>query len=210
MDLFHDWFAQLKQMTLPDWFELNAMTLSTVGVPQGARNEPFSPHLEGPSSRVVLLKGMDKFGFIFFTNYDSAKAKQMAKQPAVALHFYWPMCDRQVRVEGLATKTSAEISDAYFKARPRSSQLGAIASPQSDIVEDENLLERTISELEKKYEGAPIARPSNWGGYQITPSLMEFWQGKPSRLHDRFRYTKLDSDPNETAADRWKIDRLAP
>ena len=192
MQLFKDWFAQLHASELPDWFEVNAMTLSTSNL------------AEGVSSRIVLLKHLDEDGFLFFTNYDSAKGHQIAIDPHVAIHFYWPIFDRQVRIEGKATKTSAEISNNYFESRPRTSQLGAVVSPQSEIISDDAQLARDMDELDKKVGGQSSPRPENWGGYKVTPLMMEFWQGKPSRLHDRFRYQL-----NEQSG-VWTIDRLAP
>jgi pyridoxamine 5'-phosphate oxidase len=189
--LFENWFAQLQAISLPDWFEINAMTLST-SLPSGKT-----------SSRVVLLKQLDPDGFLFFTNYDSHKGEQIEQNNSVALHFFWPVMDRQVRVEGKASKTSSEVSDKYFASRPRSSQLSALASPQSQVI-DENDLQDLLANLERRHEGVAVPRPSNWGGYKVVPFLMEFWQGKPSRLHDRFRYQRLDGE------DGWLIDRLAP
>ena len=192
MQFFRHWFALLQMTDLPEWFEVNAMTLSTA-CPAG-----------GSCSRIVLLKGIEADGFLFFTNYDSAKGREMSIEPNVALHFFWPMFDRQVRIEGTATKTSSEISDQYFSSRPRSSQLGALASPQSQVLFDDIQLELAIQELDNKYAGQPIPRPENWGGYKVIPFMMEFWQGKPSRLHDRFRYQRKDSVSD------WTIHRLAP
>ena len=192
MQLFQRWFALLQSTELPDWFEVNAMTLSTAD-PDG-----------GSCSRIVLLKGIESDGFLFFTNYNSAKGREMAVEPNVALHFFWPMFDRQIRIEGLAVKTSSAISDQYFASRPRSSQLGASASPQSQILLDDLQLDIAIQELDNKYAGQPIPRPENWGGYKVIPHMMEFWQGKPSRLHDRFRYDRTES------ADAWSLHRLAP
>ncbi len=192
MLLFQQWFALLQSSKLPEWFEVNAMTLSTVN-PAG-----------GSCSRIVLLKGIDDDGFLFFTNYDSAKGQQIAFDSKVAIHFFWPMFDRQIRIEGHAEKTSAAVSDQYFASRPRSSQLGASASPQSQILLDDMQLEIQIQELDNKYADRPIPRPENWGGYKVVPQLMEFWQGKPSRLHDRFRYER-----NNGTSD-WTLHRLAP
>lgn len=200
--LFETWFQQLREAELPSWFELNAMTLSTVN--SGSTFSSGAADAVGVSSRIVLLKQMDRNGFTFFTNYDSEKGDQIASHALVALHFFWPVFDRQVRIEGLATRTSGEVSDAYFAARPRSSQLGAIASPQSKPIDEESKLDVLVRDLEFQYEGKSIPRPNNWGGFCVTPSMFEFWQGKPSRLHDRFRYRKSDSP------EAWSITRLAP
>jgi len=192
MQLFQHWFTLLQSTEKPEWFEANAMTLSTAN-PNG-----------GSCSRIVLLKGIDGDGFHFFTNYDSDKGVQIAFDSQVALNFFWPMFDRQVRIEGKAVKTASDLSDHYFASRPRSSQLGAIASPQSRLLLDELQLERAIEELEIKFANQTIPRPENWGGYRVIPSMIEFWQGKPSRLHDRFRY-ELSVETND-----WSIHRLAP
>ena len=192
MQLFQRWFELLQSTELPEWFEVNAMTLSTSD-PEG-----------GSCSRIVLLKGIESDGFLFFTNYNSAKGREIAVEPNVALHFFWPMFDRQVRIEGLVVKTSSAISDQYFASRPRSSQLGSAASPQSQILLDDLQLDIAIQDLDNKYAGHPIPRPDNWGGYKVIPHMIEFWQGKPSRLHDRFRYDRTES------GEAWSLHRLAP
>ncbi|MDZ4848940.1 MAG: pyridoxamine 5'-phosphate oxidase [Pirellulaceae bacterium] len=189
IDQFQRWFDELRQADVPEWFELNAMVLSTGDATEIA-------------SRVVLLKSVSNQGFTFFTNYQSAKARQLEHNPQAALNFYWPMFERQVRVEGRVSRTSTEVSDAYFRARPKMSRLGAIASPQSDRIDDFEPLQARIESLEKQYPGDEIPRPEHWGGYQLLPDLIEFWQGKPSRLHDRFQYRRT--------ANAWDIHRLAP
>ena len=156
-----------------------------------------------PSGRVVLLKGIDQRGFIFYTNYDSRKGREIAENPNVSLTFYWPDQERQVCIAGQATKISREESEAYFRTRPRGSRLAAWASHQSDVVEDRSVLETRWQELQAKYPGEDIPMPPNWGGYVIAPTRIEFWQGRPSRLHDRFRYSR---QPDGT----WRIERLSP
>jgi pyridoxamine 5'-phosphate oxidase len=190
MAQFRTWFELLQQLELPEWFEINAMTLATADA---------AGHV---SSRIVLLKAYDPLGFTFFTNYRSAKGRQLDVNPRAALTFYWPMLERQVRVVGTVAKTPPEISDLYFQSRPEDSRLGAIASPQSEVVDDESLLAERIARLREDYAGRQIPRPEHWGGYRLTPTDVEFWQGRPSRLHDRFRYLRN--------GDRWQIDRLAP
>jgi pyridoxamine 5'-phosphate oxidase len=170
--------------------EVNAMTLSTVK-PDGR-----------PAARVVLLKGFDPDGFVFFTNYTSDKGSQLEQTPYAALVFFWKELERQVRIEGACTKVSAEESDAYFISRPLGSRLGAWTSPQSRVIESRELLERRAAELAKQYEHAEVPRPPFWGGYRVVPDTVEFWQGRSNRLHDRIRFFK--SGPE------WKIERIAP
>jgi pyridoxamine 5'-phosphate oxidase len=188
---FRRWFEELRNADLPEWFESNAMVLSTED--EGRR----------VCSRIVLLKSISEQGFTFFSNYRSAKAKQLENNPRAALNFFWPMFDRQVRVEGVVSRVAPEISDEYFAARPVRSRLGAIASPQSQVIDDDAPLELAVEKLAAQYHpDNNIPRPDHWGGYQLVPDLVEFWQGKPSRLHDRFQYRSAD--------DGWKIQRLAP
>jgi len=184
--LYKLWHALLGHAS-PD---ANAMTLCTVDA-QGR-----------PSSRTVLLKGADERGFIFFTNYDSRKGNELAANPNAALTFFWPELERQVCVAGTVTKLSKEESETYFKSRPRGSQLSAWASNQSSVVPDRAALEKQWKEIELKFP-TDIPLPPNWGGYILAHTRIEFWQGRPSRLHDRFSYTKqLDGS--------WNIDRLSP
>jgi pyridoxamine 5'-phosphate oxidase len=171
--------------------EVNAATLATADK-QGR-----------PSARVVLLKGVDERGFIFFTNYDSRKSTELTENPHAALVFYWADQERQVCIAGDVTKISHEESEAYFKSRPRGSRLAAWASRQSDVLESRDVLEARWQELEKKYPGEEVPLPPFWGGYVLAPTRIEFWQGRPSRLHDRFRYLKQPGNA-------WRIERLSP
>lgn len=156
-----------------------------------------------PSARMVLLKGVAESGFVFYTNYRSRKARELDANPFAALVFYWEPLERQVRVEGQVARISAEESDKYFQTRPRESQLGAIASPQSDVIESREVLEQEFQELEEKYRNRTIERPTNWGGYRLVPERIEFWKGRPGRLHDRLLY-ELQADGT------WNRSRLAP
>ena len=155
-----------------------------------------------PSSRFVLVRKIDNEGFLFFTNYNSDKATSFAQTPKVSLTFGWLPLQRQVRIQGTIEKATREESDEYFFGRPRGHQIGAWASPQSQIINDRKILLKRYEEITAQFEGKEIPRPENWGGYRVTPTVIEFWQGKPDRLHDRFRYRRIN--------DGWNIQRLAP
>lgn len=187
IEQFNAWFKEAVTANVP---EPNAMNLSTV---KDGR----------PSSRIVLLKGVENGMFVFYTNYQSNKGKELDQNPACSLTFFWPELERQVRVEGVATRIDPKRSDAYFQSRPRGSQIGAWASPQSTVINDRSLLEDRAKQLEEKFKGKDVLpRPHQWGGFEIEPLLIEFWQGRPSRLHDRILYAR--------AGEGWKINRLAP
>ena len=171
--------------------EVNAMTLATASLDAL------------PSARIVLLKEVNEKGFVFFTNYESYKAQQLAENPKACLVFFWKELERQVRITGLIEKISAKQSDEYFQSRPESSRIGAWASPQSRVIKDRQWLDEKFNELVNKMEGTSIPRPSHWGGYIVKPVVIEFWQGRPSRLHDRIQYTLEENGG-------WKIERLAP
>ena len=156
-----------------------------------------------PSGRIVLLKHVDDDGFVFYTNYRSAKARDLDNNPRAALVFYWSQFDRQVRVEGTVERTSAEESQAYFKTRPRESQIGAWASPQSDVIESREVLDARVAELEQLYSDRDVECPEHWGGYRVKPSRIEFWKGRLGRLHDRIVYERGSTG-------EWIISRLAP
>jgi len=171
--------------------EVNALTLCTATA-------------DGkPSGRIVLLKGYDSNGFVFFTNYNSKKGKTLQDNPQASLVFFWKELERQVRIDGIIQKVSAAESDAYFFSRPVSSQVGAWASPQSKVIENREVIEKNVENYEKEFAVNPISRPAHWGGYRLVPDCIEFWQGRPSRLHDRLQYTLQDNK-------LWKIERLAP
>ncbi|MEO8412053.1 MAG: pyridoxamine 5'-phosphate oxidase [Ginsengibacter sp.] len=185
---FEIWWQQAIESKID---EPNAMTLATCA------------HSGKPSARIVLLKGIKEDGFVFFTNYNSSKGKQVEENPFVSLVFFWKELERQIRIEGQIKKISALESDEYFSTRPLESRIGAWSSPQSEVIESREVLEKKVAEYTQKFVSQDIPRPPDWGGYLVIPHLVEFWQGRPGRLHDRLQYTV-----NENAS--WKIERLAP
>ena len=186
---FNAWFLEASRAGIK---EPNAMTLATATA-SGA-----------PSARVVLLKDVSEDGFVFYTNYKSRKAREILENPRVALVFFWPELERQVRVEGIAHATSRHQTERYFKSRPRGSRLGAIASHQSAVIESRTILKERLRELEDRFRGTDdIPVPEFWGGYCVVPRAIEFWQGRPNRLHDRLRYSREEVGP-------WRLERLSP
>jgi len=184
---FEKWFKEAVNARL---FEPNVMTFATAD-------------LAGkPSARILLLKGFDENGFVFFTNYDSKKGKELAENPQAAMVFFWGDLERQVRIEGTITKVDAEESTAYFHSRPKGSQIGATASPQSSVIPNREVLEDRVTVLTEEFSEKEVPRPANWGGYRLKPDLIEFWQGRSSRLHDRINYESVNGS--------WIINRLAP
>jgi len=184
---FDKWFSEAITAEI---FEPNAMTLAT------------ADKSGKPNARIVLLKGFDENGFSFYTNYLSTKGKEIKKNPQACLVFFWGELERQVRIEGKIEKLSKEASEKYFHSRPVGSQIGAIVSPQSQIITDRKVLEIKVDELTAKYEGKTIPKPAHWGGYILKPTAIEFWQGRTSRLHDRIKYDLINA--------RWQTNRLAP
>lgn len=185
---FADWWQQAIESEID---EVNAMTLATAS-------------LEAvPSARIVLLKGYDENGFVFYTNYESAKGRELAENPKASLLFFWKELERQIRITGIVEKVSAAESDDYFLSRPTGSQIGAWASPQSHVIENRSWLEKNVKMLEEKFSSEAVTRPSHWGGYRVKPVIIEFWQGRSSRLHDRLQYSLQENGT-------WKIERLAP
>ena len=185
---FRKWFYEAKDSESVE--EVNAMTLTTVGL------DGFS------KGRVVLLKKYDEHGFYFYTNYSSEKGKSIAQNNKVSLLFFWPGLERQIIIKGTASKTSEDDSDNYFNSRPKGSQLGALVSNQSEVIENRKVIENKLALLENQYSDKEIKKPANWGGYLVSPISIEFWQGRPNRLHDRIRYRLSHLD--------WIIERLSP
>jgi pyridoxamine 5'-phosphate oxidase len=185
---FERWFHEAIEAKV---LEPNAMNLSTI-------NDD-----NRPSSRIVLLKGIEHNKFLFYTNYQSSKGQQLSNNPACALTFFWPELERQVRIEGTTERVDELTSEKYFQSRPRGSQVSAWTSPQSAVLQSRSILEERSLEIEKRFEGLPVLpKPKQWGGFAVDPLIIEFWQGRPNRLHDRIQFTKMDNV--------WSICRLAP
>jgi len=187
VEQFRAWFEAAVEAGVP---EPNAMHVSTVSA-------------DGrPDGRIVLIKDVSEGGFVFYTNYESRKGRELTERPVAALTFFYPELERQIRIEGQVEKVSAEESDAYFNSRPRASQIGAWVSNQSRVVDSREVLENRQRELEIQFDGQTVPRPPHWGGFRVVPDMLEFWQGRPSRLHDRIRYRK--------EGEQWIIERLSP
>ena len=187
-ELFDYWFGSAVDKQIVD---ANAMSLATVG-------RDNNPHV-----RIVLLREYNEKGFVFYTNYRSSKAQQIENNSNVCLHFFWKELVRQVRIQGVVSKVESSVSNRYFDTRPKENQLGAYASPQSQVIENRKVLENNYKKWENEFSGKTIVRPEHWGGYIVKPTEFEFWQGRESRLHDRFRYRLQKNNA-------WKIERLAP
>ena len=185
---FHKWFDRVLDIDLP---VPNAMTLATA-TKEGK-----------PSARVVLMKGFDRRGFVFYTNYNSRKGQELAENPWASLVFWWSELERQVRIEGSVEKVSEQESDCYFQSRPIGSRLGAWVSPQSKAIESRAVMEQKLQVLMQEYQDGKVPKPPHWGGYRLSPSSIEFWQGRPNRLHDRLVYRRQNNGS-------WQIQRLAP
>ena len=187
-DLFNKWWKEALDAQID---EVNAMTLATASA-DGV-----------PSARIVLMKGFDENGFVFFSNYKSFKGQQLEENPRATLVFFWKELERQVRVTGLVSKTSAQESDIYYHSRPEGSRLGAWASPQSQVIESRQWLENNERQYREQFAGQQVPRPEHWGGYRVKPVSFEFWQGRSSRLHDRLQFSLLTDGV-------WQLERLAP
>ena len=187
LEQFNKWWSDAVKSKLE---EVNAMTLATASADAI------------PSARIVLLKGITEKGFVFFTNYESHKGKELAENPNACLVFFWKELERQVRITGTVEKVAAAESDEYFNSRPEGSRIGAWASPQSNVIASREIIEDNTEKYKQQFAGGNITRPPHWGGYIVKPTVMEFWQGRPNRLHDRIQYQLKDGS--------WNIERLAP